>query len=83
MSEVQATETVATEVPTLVENIITERNAIIETFRQSDQSEEATILAIDAAVSETLRLVEGPTGLVVGDTTLSGLADMFFEEINT
>lgn len=82
MSEVQTVDTAA-EVPALIQDIIAERNDIIETFRQSDQSEEAAILAIDAAISETLKLVEGPEGLVVGDTTLTGLAGMFFDQVNS
>lgn len=82
MSEVQTVDTAA-EVPALIQDIIAERNDIIETFRQSDQSEEAAILAIDAAISETLKLVEGPEGLVVGDTTLTGLANMFFDQVNS
>lgn len=82
MSEVQTVDTTA-EVPALIQDIIAERNDIIETFRQSDQSEEAVILAIDAAISETLRLVEGPEGLVVGETTLTGLANMFFDQVNS
>lgn len=82
MSEVQTVDTAA-EVPALIQDIITERNDIIETFRQSDQSEEAAILAIDAAISETLKLVEGPEGLVVGDITLTGLANMFFDQVNS
>lgn len=82
MSEVQTVDTAA-EVPALIQDIIAERNDIIETFRQSDQSEEAAILAIDAAISETLKLVEGPEGLVVGDITLTGLADMFFDQVNS
>lgn len=83
MSEVQATETVVTEVPALIQDIIAERNDIVETFRTSDQSEEAAILAVDAAISETLRIVEGPTGLVVGEDTLTDLAESFFNQINS
>lgn len=86
MSEVQATEVVETtdvKTPGLILDIVKERNDIIETFRASDRSEEATILAIDAAIGETLKITEGTTGLKMDGQTLTGLADMFFSEVNS